>query len=539
MLEIGSVEWEDVVPVRKTKARGLLWAILGALIAGLMLPQAATAADRSRSVSGWFGYWHDAAKMIDVAQNSGGVLGEVNIFWWHWAGTQRPICTTASGRCQSDTATPWTNAKFDAARKGLQDQGILVFATHTDLDSSRRRELSDYLAKGSRRQAFAEQLTDWVVRAGVDGIDLDWENFAFNDGSETWNRTRPRLNDMIQRLGASLRAQGKLLSITVPGGYRPFNADGTPNPGGGYNVFDWPTLAANVDRLRLMTYDYSWSRPGPIGPHPWVREVARSAVAQVGAAQKGKIYVGLHQYGKAWYQRDAQDDVVTVGNCPNKWSPNDRDATALTPTRAREVAAAYGAEPRFDATQREYTFDYEKSQAGSYVDSNGNRRNKTCKVRKQVWFGGEGTAASRTEIVQEFGIGGVATWELTSVEGNFFQALAPLANGNPVPQAPPAAEVEKSFTLKAKTNKKRPAAGGKMLMKGKLRPKEEGTTVKRQLKVKGKWRTKEKATTSAKGRVKFRISLPSQPRKYKFRLKSKRTSNHGKLLSPVMRVRSR
>ncbi len=525
--------------VRRTKFRGLLLAVLGALVAGLLLPQTAGAADRSRAVSGWFGYWHDASKMIEVAQSSGGVLGEVNIFWWHWAGAQRPICTTAGGRCQSDTATPWTNSKFDAARKGLQDQGILVFATHTDLDANRRRELSNYLAKASRRQAFAEQLTDWVVKAGVDGIDLDWENFAFNDGSETWNQTRPRLNDMIQRLGASLRAQGKLLSITVPGGYRPFNADGTPNPGGGYNVFDWPTLAQNVDRLRLMTYDYSWSRPGPIGPHPWVREVARSAVAQVGAAQKSKVYVGLHQYGKAWYQRDSNDNVVTVGNCPSGWKPNDRDATSLSPQRAREVAASYGTQPQFDATHREYTFEYVKSQSGYYLDGNGNRRDRNCKAKKQVWFGGEGTAASRTEIVQEFGIGGVATWELTSTEGNFFQALAPLASIGPAPQAPAPPKTEETYSLKLKAKKKRPKAGGSMVLKGKLIPKEAGTTIKRQTLIKGKWRTKAKAQTSAKGRVKFRISLPNKPKKYKFRLKSKRTSNHGKLVSSMKRVRSR
>ena len=78
-----------------------------------------------------------------------------------------------------------------------------------------------------------------------------------------------------------------------------------------------------------------------------------------------------------------------------------------------------------------------------------------------------------------------------------------------------------------------------MVLKGKLIPKEAGTTIKRQTLIKGKWRTKAKAQTTAKGRVKFRISLPNKPKKHKFRLKSKRTSNHGKLVSSTKRVRSR
>ena len=101
-----------------------------------------------------------------------------------------------------------------------------MFATHTDLDANRRRQLSNYLAKSSRRQALADQITDWVVKSGVDGVDLDWENFAFNDGSSSWDTTRPRLNDTIVRLGAALRAKGKLLSVTVPGGYSPFTSSG-------------------------------------------------------------------------------------------------------------------------------------------------------------------------------------------------------------------------------------------------------------------------------------------------------------------------
>lgn len=512
---------------------------LGVLISlALMVPVASAHADeRSRAVSGWFGYWTSPSDMTNIARSSNNVLGEANIFWWHWAGPDQPLCTTSGGRCQAASDTPWTNSTFDAARRGLQDQGVLVFATHTDLDANRRRQLSEYLSKASKRQALADQITDWVVKSGVDGVDLDWENFAFNDGQDTWDTTRPRLNDTIARLGAALHAKNKLLSVTVPGGYAPFTSDGSPNPGGGYSVFDWAVLAKHSDRLRLMTYDYSWSRPGPIGPAPWVGEVARSAVAQVGKQNQRKVYVGLHQYGKSWYQRDKNDKVITVGECNSKWKPNGRDAIALSPSSARDLAASYGTTPRFDEKSKEYTFDYVKTESGSWVNSDGQQRTSQCEVRKQVWFGGEGTAASRTQIVSDYGIGGVAVWHLASMDPGSFSALAPLARGSqPSPAPSPQPD---GYGMSATAKSETPRAGGKAVIKGKVRPKEMGTVVKRQLKHKGKWRTKEKATTNKKGKIKFKVSLPSQPKKFKFRLVAKSTDNHAKLRSNVVKVVSK
>lgn len=517
-------------------------AVAVALTTAILPAPASSAEDRSRAVSGWFGYWTDPGTMIDVARRSDGVLGEVNIFWWHWAGSDRPMCTTVSGgSCQGDSAEPWTNSRFDEARRGLQDLGVLVFATHTDLASNRRRELSDYLATASRRQAIAEQLTDWVVRSGVDGIDLDWENFAFNDGQSTWPTTRPRFTDTVARLGALLREKGKLLSVTVPGGFRPFNSDGTPNPGGGYSVFDWAGLAPHVDRLRLMTYDYSWNRPGPIGPYGWARDSVRSAIAQVGPTNRSKIYVGLHQYGKAWYERDANDDVVVVGDCRSGWRPEGGDAIALTPSAARSLAVNKGKQVEYDEASREYTFDYRKDERGYWTNSDGVRRTQTCTTQKRVWFGGAATAAGRSDIVKELGIGGVATWQLASVDNGFFSALSGLSQqgGSPAPAPQPTpTPAPQQFTLTAKANKQNPRAGRKLIIRGKLRPKEEGTRVRRQVRVKGAWRNQAVAVTNEKGRVRFAVVMPGKPRTYRFRLKALRTPQHRVVLSQRVKVRA-
>lgn len=397
---------------------------LVALTAGLLAaPPSAQAADPP-IVSGWFGDWTSAADMIGVARGSEGVLGEVSIFWWHYRGSSRPVCVSGASSCSASSARPWATTKQAEALQGLHRQGILVFGTHTDLWSGNAGSLSNYLASPSNRDAIAQRLTDWTVGAGLDGVDLDWENFAFNDGSSTWRRTRPRLNDTVRRLAAKLHAKGKLLSVTVPGGYQPFLSNGRPNPGGGYTVYSWKVLGRYVDRLRLMTYDYSWNRPGPIGPQPWAASSVRSAIAQVGSANRKKVYVGLHQYGKAWYSRDASDDYITVGKCNDRWVPSGSDSIALSPAEAVSVARTYGTTPRLDPVSDEYTFSYVKSESGSWW-AGGKRRTATCRVRKEIWFGGRATAVARAKLVKNLDIGGMAIWQLATLPRGFFNALDP------------------------------------------------------------------------------------------------------------------
>ncbi len=417
--------------MQRTKSRrrhvaALALATAVALVTG-MTGSVAVAAEKSRAVSGWFGYWTSPQDMIEIAQGSNGVLGEVNIFWWSYHGSDNPVCTTTLS-CPSPSATPWASQALLKSARGLQAQGIEVYATHTDLDGARAGSLSGYLAKKANRRAIADKLTDWAVKSGVDGVDLDWENFAFNDGSSSWATTRPRLTNAVKILGKRLHAQGLKLSVTVPGGYKPFLSDGSPNPGGGYTVYDWAALAPHVDRLRLMTYDYSWDRPGPIGPHGWTRDVARSAVAQVGQENAAKIYIGLHQYGKAWYDRDDSDDYITIGQCDPRWQPDGQDGVSLTPDEAIELAQDKGVTRRFDKPSKEWTFTYTKTEAGHWTNDKGKRRTAECEVQKVVWYGGTRTGVGRMKIVRQTKIGGIAIWNLASLDAGFFPALKPFVS---------------------------------------------------------------------------------------------------------------
>ena len=405
------------VPIVRTLAVALVTAALAAsLLAAMTSSARAVPAGTTGVVGGWFGWWASSAHVADVIADSDGTADDVMMFMWAFAGASDPACliNPDGGRCISGS----TAARYDQARRSVQATGADFYASHTDLDAARRRQLSGYLSTRAKRQAFAELLAAKAVAARVDGIDLDWENFAFNDGSSTWTLTKPRFVDMIARLGAALHARGKKLSVTVPGGYRPWSG-GQPVVGGGYTVYAWGEIAPHIDRLRLMAYDYSYSAPGPIGPNTWAKQVVTSAIAQVGSANAGKIWIGTPQYGRRWAVPQSTGRWG-AGDCPATWTPSYRmSSLSLADVRARQ--SRYGAGGTWNAASAEWSFRYTATTDGTYV-SGGVRKYRACKARHEVWYADEATARARLAIVAKYKIGGIAVWHLGGLEANFFSA---------------------------------------------------------------------------------------------------------------------
>ena len=134
-----------------------------------------------------------------------------------------------------------------------------------------------------------------VTVNGFDGIELDYEKFAFSDGTSTWATTRPAWVAFVTELGTALHGAGKQLALAVPPMY-----DGTYTSSSGYWVYDYAGVAPVVDSLRIMTYDYSVSRPGPISPLSFIRRTLAYAVTAFPAA---RIRMGLPAYGRLWTAR--------------------------------------------------------------------------------------------------------------------------------------------------------------------------------------------------------------------------------------------
>jgi len=347
-----------------TRRRGVAAAVVASVVLGMaaaVLPApalAATNATPRRIVTGWLPYWSSASSTASVVANAD-LFTDVSPFWYSAQGTGANVHLTQQ---VSDSSKATYLPQLHAA-------GIRVLPTITDGTGS--HGLATIMADPTNRARFVSRIVSLVTSNGYDGIDLDFEGFAFDDGSATWATTRPAWVAFVTALGAALHAQGKLLSVTTP--Y-------LSSPTTGYWVYDWAGIGPAVDRLRVMTYDYHVSVAGPIAPFPWVDSVARFAITQVPA---GKVQIGVAGYGRDW--KTGVSYTGAVASCPtvapagataNQWATLQRDlswasythtfSASEVPSYLANLQSANFAVPgvsvvtapavTWDATYRERTF---------------------------------------------------------------------------------------------------------------------------------------------------------------------------------------
>ena len=275
----------------------------------------------------------------------------------------------------------------------MRRAGLQVIPTMTD--GTDKLVLSGYLANASTRTTIVKTIVDLVMENNFDGIDLDYEGFAFVDGSSSWSKTAPRWVAFIKELSIALRANNKLLSVSTPYLYNPNEAQK------GYFVYAWADIASSIDRLRIMTYDYSVAKPGPMGPLSWTEKTVKYAISVMPAS---KVYLGLPGYGRDW--------ITSVqGKCPTSAPPGligGAKAATFRMNYAAAKAAIDGAIPSYDEKFGEATYSYTQSYNG--LSATG--ASTACTVNRTVWYQNARSFADRMALVAKYRLGGAAMWTL-------------------------------------------------------------------------------------------------------------------------------
>jgi len=197
----------------------------------------------------------------------------------------------------------------------------------TIYDSSPAGTMRTVLADPFARANHVQRIVDLVMSKAYDGIDIDYEVFAFGDGRSRWAAITPTWVAFVRELSTALHSRGKLLSVTVP----PVWANGTS----GYGVYAQGQIAPYVDRLRLMVYDWSVGVPGPISPITWVKSVVAYSTKVV---PPSKLQLGLPAYGRQWATQKittevCPDDVLGRDSITMREAPGLARTNAVTPTR--------------------------------------------------------------------------------------------------------------------------------------------------------------------------------------------------------------
>ena len=340
------------------------------------------------TVSSWAPYWQADSALASFNANAA-VFGDVSMFGYFTdaAGSVKPYATM-------DPNAPLV-LKRDARAAGVEFVASII-------DATKPREMAAILADPAARAVHVDAVTQFAIAGDADGVDLDYENFAFNDGKATWAATRPNWIAFLTELSKSLHASNKTLTVSVPPVY-----DNKRTDDSGYWVYDYAAMGKIVDHIRVMAYDFSTSAPGPIAPLDWVTKVVAATRSMV---PRERIILGLPVYGYDWV-------VNTVGVCP---ADNKLRRKNLSTKSAGELAARKGIAPTWDVAKAERTFAYAETVTGR--DAAG--APTSCTANRVVWYADAQAVHQRAWLAERQDLAGIALWSLGNDDASVWQGIA-------------------------------------------------------------------------------------------------------------------
>lgn len=370
------------------------------VLATLLTAPAAQADPSGRVASGWIPYWMSSPSRpagVNSAVQNADLFVDVSPFWYS--------ATKSGNGVKVGLNSNFTNGAANVAWAMGQLKGAGLTVLPAIADSSGKGRMAQVLADPAKRATHIQDIVNLVMSNGFDGIDLDYETFAFSDGSSSWGRTQPNWTAFVNELSAALHAQGKLLSVTIP---PPCGYSGTCGPKYGYWVYNIEAIAPAADRIRIMAYDYHVQGIGPIAPMPWVRSIVQYASSIM---DPQKLQIGVPTYGRAWTRKQG-NSLMTEGTCPSKSSAAYKKLTRMASVTDADIPgalASVGVTPDqvqwSDEDQENWVY-YDK--ALDWTDSSGARQ--TCIAKRVMWWVGPEAVAARTQLVAEFGINAAAYW---------------------------------------------------------------------------------------------------------------------------------
>ena len=355
--------------------------------------ESAEAANPPRKIlTGWLPYYSMKTYLPAVLTNAD-LIKEIMPFWY----TLKYDGKTKTAVIADVYKTANPSVPITEPLTALRNAGMTIIPTISD--GTDQLVLANLLAKPVSRKQVVDAIVATVASQNYDGIDLDFEGFAFIDPNTTWKTTAPNWVLFVKELSSALHAQKKILSITTPYLFNPAEAQK------GYFVYAWAQIAPFIDRLRIMTYDFSTSRPGPIGPIAWTEKTVKYATSIMPAS---KVYLGLPGYGKDWVTK-------VEGVCPSNLAkiitPSAKAGTFLM-RDAASIAATYGAVPAYNETFAEVTFSYKRD----YTGQTSSGLSTTCTASRTAWHQNAQGFSLRAQLVAKYQLGGVAQWVIGQEE---------------------------------------------------------------------------------------------------------------------------
>ncbi len=374
--------------------RSLISGVIISLFITATFPGNATAEDRKlrKIFSGWmtdYSTYGDTTKghiqAMDYVVAHAEMFDQILPFWY----------TVTSATSIKDKYITQNSIDKSIPIATLQSLGIKVLPTITD--GTAEGALSKIMGNDASRATLIKTITTLVATNNFDGIDLNFEGFAYVDKIATWPTIQQRWVKFVIELSAALHANNKLLSVTTP-----YLLDPTTGKKG-YYQYAWPEISNYIDRLNIMFYDYHKydTKPGPIGPISWFEP---SLIYALKSVSPWKIYLGTPNYGYNWVTK-------VTGVCPTN-APNSEkkssNAAIVHQLRAQAILDKPGAVAKYNEKYGETNVLYTAEFNG--VNKSGTPT--SCKVDHSVWYVDAQGYGARAKLVEKYRLGGISEWEI-------------------------------------------------------------------------------------------------------------------------------
>ena len=402
------------------RSTALVIAALSLFATALTVPARADDNPPRKILTGWIPYYSMKTALPD-ALNNADLVREVMPFWY----TLKFDGKTKAPYVADLYAPANPSVPISEPLTAMRNAGFSIIPTITDGTS--KLVLAGLLKNPTSRTQVVNAIMNLVRTNNYDGVDLDFEGFAFVDGNTTWASTAPSWVALVKELSAALRAEKKLLSVSTPYVLNPTGAQK------GYFVYAWAAIAPYIDKLRIMTYDYSVSKVGPIGPITWTERTVQYAVSIMPAS---KVYVGVPGYGRDWV-------TAVTGVCPanviNTVKAGAKAATFVM-RDAAALAATYGAVPTYNEQFGEMTFSYQKVYNGTTATG----LSTSCTASRTAWYQDARSWALRADLVTKYRIGGITAWTFGMEEPLAMEAIRTVAKSVAPDQVTLTAAIDKN-----------------------------------------------------------------------------------------------
>jgi spore germination protein YaaH len=446
----------------------------------LVVPSAQANENIPRKIlTGWIPYY-SMKTSLPAALNNTDLIKEVMPFWY----TLKYSAQTKKSRILDLYAPANPSIPMAVPLAAMRSANLQIIPTITD--GTEKGVLAALLKAPASRTQVVNTIMNLVRTNNFDGIDIDFEGFAFVDPNTTWKATAPAWVAFIKELSVALRAENKILSIATPYVLDPAGKQK------GYFVYAWAEIASSIDKLRIMTYDYSVAKVGPIGPLAWTERTVQYAISIMPAS---KVFVGVPGYGRSWI-------TAVNGVCPSNVSKSVKvgaKAATFVMRDAQTLAATYGATPIYDEKFSEVTFSYQQVYNGTTASGLAT----SCTASRTAWYQDTRSWATRAALVNKYRIGGITAWTLGMEEPLAMEAIRTVAKEIAPDQVKVTAAVDKSEVQYGKA----------IDISAQFSIKDNSPLANLPVRIEGKslgdvnWRTLSSAVTDAEGKIQKSLLL--------------------------------